>query len=298
MSKMNSFASLHPSILFIYFAAVIGCSMFFTHPLLQGIALISAFVYSIMLKGKKGLLFNLIYLLPLLLFMAALNPLFNHQGVTILFYLDNGNPVTLESILYGISAAVMFITVLLWFSAYNAVMTSDKFIYLFGRVIPSLSLLFSMVLRFVPRYAAKAKEISLAQRGIGRDISQGSLLQKAKNGARILSILTTWALENAIETADSMKARGYGLPGRTSFSIYRFDRRDKLVISLMLGFIAIIFVGAGQGMNTLRFFPSLRAAEFSAFSLFVYGAYLLLCILPITITIQEELKWKRIESSS
>ena len=33
----------------------------------------------------------------------------------------------------------------------------------------------------------------------------------------ILSIMVTWCLENAIETADSMKSRGCGLPGRSAF---------------------------------------------------------------------------------
>ena len=136
---MNGFASLHPVVLFTYFAAVVGCTMFFTHPLLQAISLLGAFIYSVMLKGKRGLLFNTVFMLPMLLFMAGLNPLFNHRGVTILFYLNSGNPVTLESVLYGVSAAVMFITVIMWFSCYNAVMTSDKFIYLFGKVVPALS---------------------------------------------------------------------------------------------------------------------------------------------------------------
>jgi energy-coupling factor transport system permease protein len=125
--------------------------MFFLHPILLGIGIISAFTYSVILKGKKAVKFNLLYMLPMLLLMAALNPAFNHQGVTILFYLKNGNPITLESILYGAAAACMFIAVILWFSCYNSVMTSDKFIYLFGRIIPSLSLILSMVLRFVPR---------------------------------------------------------------------------------------------------------------------------------------------------
>ena len=46
--------------------------------------------------------------------------------------------------------------------------------------------------------------------------ASGSLLQRLKNAITILSIMVTWALENAIETADSMKSRGYGLPGRTA----------------------------------------------------------------------------------
>lgn len=44
-------------------------------------------------------------MIPFLLFMAVMNPVFNHQGVTILFYLNNGNPITKESILYGVAAA-------------------------------------------------------------------------------------------------------------------------------------------------------------------------------------------------
>lgn len=111
-------------------------------------------------------------MIPFLLFMAVMNPVFNHQGVTILFYLNNGNPITKESILYGVAAACMFVTVIVWFSCYNVVMTSDKFIYIFGKILPALSLIFSMVLRFVPRYLAQIKVISNAQKCIGRDVSQ------------------------------------------------------------------------------------------------------------------------------
>jgi energy-coupling factor transport system permease protein len=270
----------------------------FTHPVLQAISLVCALIYSIMLSGKRAVVFNLAYMLPLLLVTAVLNPLFNHAGVTILFYLHNGNPITLESILYGISAACMFITVIIWFSCYNAVMTSDKFIYLFGKIMPALSLVFSMVLRFVPRYRAQLKAISGAQKCIGRDVTQGSMLARARNGLTILSIMTTWALENAIETADSMKSRGYGLPGRTSFSLYRFDRRDQIVLLAMLGLIAVILVGAAWGANGMRFFPSIRMPEQTLLSVAVYLAYGGLSLVPVIIQAVEEWKWKRIASRS
>ena len=69
-----------------------------------------------------------------------------------LFYLKDGNPVTLESILYGVGSGIMLACVVSWFSVFHAVMTSDKFMYLFGKVIPAFSLLLSMCLRFVPRF--------------------------------------------------------------------------------------------------------------------------------------------------
>lgn len=292
----DSFTAFHPFVNFYYFVVILTFSMIFMHPIFQAIALISAAVYSILLKGKRAIRFNLLYMVPLLLIMAVMNPAFNHAGVTILFYLNNGNPITLESILFGAAAACMFVTVVMWFSCYNAVMTSDKFIYIFGKILPALSLVFSMVLRFVPRYLTQLKVISNAQQCIGRDISQGSMLSRAKHGITILSIMTTWALENAIETSDSMKSRGYGLPNRTSFSIFRFDDRDKVVLSLMVALTVMVLIGAFMGENTIRYFPSIKMREITLLSVVVYIAFFVLCMVPVIINMVEAMKWKYIES--
>jgi energy-coupling factor transport system permease protein len=292
----DAFSGYHPVVNFAWFGLVLLFSMIFLHPVLLGISLFCAFAYSVILNGKKAVRFNLLYMLPLLLVLALLNPAFNHAGVTILFYLKSGNPVTLESVLYGITSATLFVSVLLWFSCYNAVMTSDKFLYLFGRVIPALSLILSMVLRFVPRYKGQIRAISDAQKCIGKDASEGNLFQRAKNGIRILSIMTTWALENAIETADSMRSRGYGLEGRTSFSIYRFETRDKLALSVILFLAALVLIGGVAGQNGMAFFPALRFPVLSPLGLLSHLAYLTLCLLPVIIDCSEELKWKSIGS--
>ncbi len=113
--------------------------------------------YSLYLRGKKAAKFGLKYMLPMFVVAALINPAFSHSGKTILSYLPNGNPLTLESIIYGIAAAVMLISVIIWFSCYNEVMTSDKFVYLFGRIIPALSLVLSMTLRFVPKFKAQIR---------------------------------------------------------------------------------------------------------------------------------------------
>ena len=147
---MNEFAKYHPLINFIYFTAVIVFSMIFVHPICLVTSLLCSVMYSVILNGKKALKF-IAMLLPLMLISALINPAFNHEGVTVIAYLPSGNPLTLESILYGIVAASMVATVICWFSCFNKIMTSDKFIYLFGRIIPSLSLILSMTFRFVPK---------------------------------------------------------------------------------------------------------------------------------------------------
>ena len=294
--NMSEFKTYHPIVNFVYFVFVIGFSCFFMHPVCLCISLFSGFTYSVMLKGKKAIKTNLIYMLPMLLVMALINPAFNHEGVTIIEYLPSGNPLTLESIIYGLCAAIMIGSVICHFSCYNEIMTSDKFIYLFGKIIPAMSLIISMTLRFVPKFASQLKVVTNAQRCMGRDVSNGSIIKRAKNGLNILSIMTTWSLENAIETADSMKSRGYGIPGRTAFSIFTFDKRDKkaLVCILLLGIYT--FVGNLMGEIDFRFFPSMKTAEVSVFGISVFVAYLLLCICPIIIEIREVRKWKALRS--
>ena len=289
---MNEFKTYHPIVNFIYFVFVIGFSCIFMHPVCLVISLLSGFTYSIMLKGNKAVKTNLIYMIPILLFAALINPAFNHEGITIIRYLPNGNPLTLESIAYGLAAATMIVSVICWFSCYTEVMTSDKFIYLFGRIIPSLSLILSMTLRFVPRFSAQLKTVANAQRCMGRDVSNGSMLERAKHGLSILSIMTTWALENAVETADSMKSRGYGHPGRTAFSIFTFDKRDKKALLCIMVFGIYTFVGNLMGGMYFRYFPSMKANDFGVFGLSVFIAYLTLCICPIIIEIWEVRKWK------
>ena len=277
---------------FVYFTLVLMFSMFFMHPVYLTASLLCAAAFSIRLSGKSALRPQLKFLLPTVLAVALINSAFSHAGVTILAYLPSGNPLTLESIVYGTAAAVMLAAVILWFSCFNVVMTTDKFVYLFGRVIPAMSLVLSMAFRFVPRFAAQFREVSEAQRCIGRDLSEGSAVERIKKAASIVSIMVTWSLENAAQTADSMKSRGYGLSGRTAFSVYCLDGRDKalLVWLLLCGFY--IACGWAAGGIEFHYYPMITGAQLGAFQLSFMLAYLLLCLTPIILDAVEDIKWK------
>ena len=277
---------------FVYFTLVLMFSMFFMHPVYLTASLLCAAAFSIRLSGKSALRPQLKFLLPTVLAVALINPAFSHAGVTILAYLPSGNPLTLESIVYGTAAAVMLAAVILWFSCFNVVMTTDKFVYLFGRVIPAMSLVLSMAFRFVPRFAAQFRDVSEAQRCIGRDVSEGSAVERLKKAASIVSIMVTWSLENAAQTADSMKSRGYGLSGRTAFSVYCLDGRDKalLVWLLLCGFY--IACGWAAGGIEFHYYPMITGAQLGAFQLSFMLAYLLLCLTPHILDAVEDIKWK------
>lgn len=297
MKNRDTFSSYHPLINFLYFALVLVFTMFFMHPVSLIISLVSALSYAVYLSGSKAVRFSLTALLPMMLMAAIINPVFNHEGMTILTYLPSGNPLTLESLLYGVASSLMLASVVTWFSCYTAVMTSDKFVYLFGRVIPALSLVLSMTLRFVPKFKAQFKVVSQAQACVGRDVSDGSVLHRLKNAITILSIMVTWSLENAIESADSMKGRGYGLPGRTAFSIYRFDERDKTALAWLLFCGFYIISGWAAGGLYWKYYPVIKGEFLGAFPISFQIVYLALCLTPVILNRKEDLVWKHLKSS-
>ncbi len=295
MINRDSFSSYHPIINFLYFFLVLTFTMSFMHPICLGITLISAMLYSFYLGGKKAIRFSLYYMLPMVIMILLLNPAFNHEGITMLTYLPSGNPLTLESIVYGGASAIMLVSVIIWFTCFNEIITSDKFVYLFGKLAPALSLILSMTLRFIPKFTEQTKKVVEAQRCIGRDISLGSLFSRAKVGITIISIMITWSLEDAIETADSMKSRGYGLPGRTAFSNYRFDERDKTALIWLLFCGIYLFSGWIFGVFKFRYYPSIKGAEATAFNLSFMLVYLLLCLTPVILNVKGDREWKRLQ---
>ncbi len=292
----DTFSNLHPLINFTYFVLVIGFSMFIMNPVCLAISFTCAFLNAVYLNGMRTVKFSLLYLLPMIILITIINPVFNHEGVTILTYLPWGNPLTLESIIYGIVTAVLLSSTVLWFSCFNTIITSDKLIYLFGRIIPSLSLMMSMALRFVPKFTEQMKCVKTVQRSVGRDFSTGTLLMRIKYGIKIISVMITMSLENAIETADSMKSRGYGLKGRTAYSIYRFSKRDAIFLCIiaLLGILDVILIFTDS--IKFRYFPSVKGNLFSVNSILFFALYALLMMLPIIINTGEGLNWKHTQS--
>ncbi|MBE6023893.1 MAG: energy-coupling factor transporter transmembrane protein EcfT [Cellulosilyticum sp.] len=286
----DTFGSYHPSLNFLYFLAVIGFGMFLMHPIFLSISLVGSLSYAIYLEGTKAIGKQLLYSIPLCILVGVINPLFNHEGITILTYIGD-NPLTLESIYYGIAMAVLFMNIILWFKCYSYVMTSDKLIYLLGRKLPTLALIFSMTLRFVPLFKKQFKKVMRAQEGIGNSSRKKNILARIKWAMKVLSIMVTWILENAIDTADSMNSRGYGLKGRSSFSLYFFQRRDaKLLIGLVL-LVGSVLTGVLNGQTYMRYFPSVKLQPTTVQSIAVYIAYGVLCILPLGLQMVEDIKW-------
>ena len=332
--RPDAFSTHHPAVTLTFFVGVIVLCVLVQQPIVHAVGLIGAVLYYLCLRGRHA--WRLLVAMALALVMlAAINPLFNTLGDTVLFTYLGTRPYTLEALAYGASTATMFVSVMLWFVCYAQVMSTDKFTYLFGRRAPALTLVLTMTLRLVPSYARKARQISTARRCAGLSMTQGSVRERARDGASLLSALTSWALEGAVTTADSMRSRGYGTKGGGDFSTpalrasarndrgwalrsawydggqalsstwhdsgrylqCRFRMRDALLLVLMLACILVACAALASGALAISYVPAIDIPALPPLGIGALVACTVLVFVPSVIDAREAIAWRSSLSS-
>lgn len=273
------FARYHPAINLLYFTAVLTGTILFRQPVFLFLSYVCAFLYLLKLRGLRALIPGL-GLLPLALLYALWYGSYHHFGLTVLGVNFIGNQVTLESFLCGGTWAMVCVAAVLWMGCVHAVFTTDKIVYLLGRVSPHLSLYLSILLRTVPRLNKQRQRIELAQRGIGRGKGQGNIFQRMRNALRRGSILLTWLIEGIVTTSDSMRCRGCSLRGRTAYSLYRFDGRDRSFVIGLCSLICVLLMALLLDQTMIRFAPQVVMMPITPMSCLFYAAWAALCLLP------------------
>jgi energy-coupling factor transport system permease protein len=294
IGNINEFATYHPGVIFTYFFLVMGVTMTTYSPGVFAVSVVCAWAYSIYLKGKSALKFNFAVTLAIILFTATFNTLFTHDGQTVLLYI-NANRITTEALVFGIYSGLMLSTVVIWFSSFNKIVSSEMIMYLFSKVSSIFGLMISMIFRYIPMLKLRYDEISMGQHCIGKE--QGnSLPGKIGQVVKKISILISWSLESSIETADSMAARGYGLSGRSSFHLYKWSVRDVIVILLMVAAFAAGTVVALGGNTEMVFYPKMKVPGLTLRGVCETLAFAVYGLMPMIIDICGEYRWKKLES--
>lgn len=282
----DEFARFHPMVNFIFYAVVLGITMFQMQIGLVLISVCSALVYYFCLKGMEGMPY-LFVIGCIFLLSSLINPLFSHKGATFLFYLFTGNPVTLESIVYGIVSAAIISGMLLWFSTFHQIMGMERMLGAVGKAFPHIALLITMILRFIPKYTKHQREVAVINKTDG-----SSWKDRIRQGSKTFSITATWALENSVYTADSMKARGFGAAKRTGYSNYKIEGRDVLAILWIVALAAGVLWMLRRECLFTYYYPYIVYKE----SIPAYVLYTLLCMTPVGIHVGEEIRWHRLKS--
>ena len=281
---MRYISKFHPVIMLWYF----GMMMIFTMSTLHlGMLILSSLLalnlLTFMVGFKEAFKKYMLPILPMFLLIVFVNGAFNHYGVTSLYMLNNGNSITLECILFGLVMGFMVSAVLFWFFAFNNIICTDDVLFLTGKILPGISLIISMSLRFIPLYKKNLKEIKNNAKTMGK-YNNKSLFAKIKAGYENYSILFSRCLEESVETANSMQNRGYGVAVRSNYHNYHFGSREiKQAIYLLICSVIIMY-GYIKGYCYANYNPYITIKN----NIFMFIVFVVMGIFPIIATKIEE----------
>ena len=281
---MKSFDMLNPVTVLCFYVFAVCIPMFSLNPVTASASLFGAVLFDIVTNGKVTKKYAYFFLLFAV--CVIINPLFNKNGSSVLFFI-NDTPITYESVIYGIVSGITLISVIVWFSTFSHIMTSEKIIYVFGRISPKTALIISMSVRFFPLFLKNYKEAENAVKCLGL-YNCDTLFGVLKVKIRAFSALITRVTEEGIITADSMEARGYGKKRRSSFSLFKFTVNDFVYIFIFLIFGVLSFISS----ESTVFYPTVSDIPFSGFNIFGYVCYFLLVLMPTAISVCEGARWK------
>lgn len=275
------FSTYHPAVCMLFFLTAICFSFCTRHPVYVVLTCLFSGAYYAYLKGARPFLHSLAAFVPLVAFIGLLNALFNSTGITLLWSWGPFS-VTAEGIFYGLAVGGMLVSILLWFSCYNEVMTEDKFTYLFGRRFPTISLMVSMISRWIPRMVSRGRSIHDSQESLVGcyDCSKSGKVSRA---LRMATVLAGLGMEDSLQTADSMCARGYGSVRRTSYARYKWHARERVAFGLLIMLIVCNAVLLVVGTGSFRFYPLVSEVEF----LWGYVAYAFMLALPFVVEFEK-----------
>ena len=289
--KSDRLAGRHPLSLLAFFACILCICMFTRNPVILGIATVFGFLSLACLTGFRKTLKHFKWMLILAVVTAAINPLYNHRGRTVLARFPSGNALTFEAVFYGFTAALILISMITWFACLNYCFDEDKMLYVFGRLSPAVSLTLSMTLRFVPEFLSKARELDRISAGIYKN---GESSAKKKRGPllylkrkiKVFSALLTWALEGSVKRAEGMRDRGYGRTKRTAYSVFKWTMKDTVFTVVPLVKASAYFFFQYKGAFRFWFYPELYGELLAPKALAGYVLLVILVMLPMVYNYQ------------
>ena len=287
------FSSLHPLPSFLYYVGVIIFAMTFYHPIFLFSGLIILILLNYLQDGGKTLKSYRKFYTIMAVIIVLINPIISNRGETVFFYFFD-KCITLESFVYGISTMLSLLSIMVLFLSYNMTITDDKFMYLFSGILPKTSFLLMMTIRFVPLLRRRVGEISTVQKLRGIDSSRKSFKEKIKDGMNVLNILVTWSLEESIQTARSMRARGYGVTKNRSFYFnYKMGKMDWTVLVVIVILIFVLMFSWNTKLVSYEIYPKVRPIEFNLRTSFFFILYLAYMGIPICIEGMDRAKWHK-----
>ena len=268
------FGTCHAAVPAALLAGVVALSMLAVHPVFVGISLAGALALSLAMRGAPATARGLVWQLPLLALVCLLNPFFSASGSTLLFKLGPRS-VYLESLAYGATMGALMVAVVLWFEAGAAVLTQDRLLALAGGRARSVPLVASMASQLVPQLLGRSRTMRST---LAACTAAGPRPRLRDELVRTSTMLLTWSLEDSVERADSMRARGWesGVP-RTKYRPERLRGRDVAALAGIAALLALCAACAWAACSAWRFYPTMEGLA----PWWLYLPFALLAALPV-----------------
>jgi energy-coupling factor transport system permease protein len=282
-----AFETCHPVVPAVYFAGIIGIGIFTLQPVFAAISVVGALCFAVCCMGWRRALRQLRWQLPMIALVCLANPLFSSSGLTVLFTLG---PVTvrLEALAYGLCMGASLVSMLQWVANAAHVLTEDRLLELSGTRLPVVTTMVSMAIQLVPQLRRRFGVVESARGAC-------TSAQAPRKGGRVhaSTVLMAWAMEDSLERADSMRARGWELGGhRTGYRLEPLRGSDvaAAVAVGLLVFTAALAAYVAQA--EWSFYPTMPALR----PWWGYVPFALLALLPTALTLVLRLKEGRLGS--
>ena len=105
--------------------------------------------------------------------------------------------------------------------------------------------------------------------------------------------LITWMISALALESDSMRSRGSLLRGRTAFSIYRFDNRDRTFVIALFSCITLTAMGVILGASKTWYNPRIIWRPLNGIGVVTATGYLTLSLMPLGLELWTEYRFNR-----
>ena len=286
----NGFHGYHPYVAFCYYVCSGILIMYYNHPVFLITALFVLILVNLSHDRGKTLKKWTIPLLLMGVVFALLNPLLVSRGTHFLFYIGN-RQITLEATMFGIVMSLTLVSVIILFVSFNLILNGNKFLFVIGKIVPRTAFLMMLSIRFVPLLHNRFTEISSVQRVRGMNMAQGTLRERARNGMNMMQTLLTWSLEEAIQTSDSMKARGYASGKKSSYHLYKMEKCDWFWLFTLILLFSLSIAGGMLGYGQIVIYPELGTLHFFIIDWLLFVSMIIILSFPLIVEGIEKARW-------
>ena len=238
---------MNPRAWAVWTAAAMVLVLTSTNPLYRALVLLLALNLLISLRRSDA------SLRPLFLAVAVgaalaivLNTLLSHTGEHVLGTIPSwvpglGGPITAEAIVYGVDVALGIVAAVLVVAPLSRVLHPHDLLDAFPRALQRTAAMTGAAVNLVPAVARNAVAIGEAQRMRGSDST------RLRRWRGVAAPVVLSALDDSLQLAEAMDARGFGSGPRTRYAPATWDIAATTVTAAAVCAIVLALVARATG---------------------------------------------------